>query len=285
MMDVINIHGPNNIANGLRELANAIDAGRLDSYGTKDNRELEDWRSYRLDKVPNPLQLGKFVDYEIKLRIKDEPMQPTITALPEGTVLVNLEGAGGQEEKNNEGNMAPECESYLNGWRRHGREVTVGNGVYCAGCGKDHGCFTVDLTGYTAADFPKEAPHWPFKEADCPVCINYTETDKLTARLIALKTKPVPPAPSSESQAAELQTLLINSFPSCRPPPPGGLYEWAMRALESAEPEKNTTWMDESDRDHVRDTAEESGITIKHSQITGTEAALFLFYSKILGQA
>jgi len=79
---------------------------------------------------------------------------------------------------------------WLNGWNRHGATVIVGNGVHCAGCGKDQGIVTVDLSD--AGDWDtRKVPDWPFLEGDCPICQLEAELakypqDKLTARMAAL---------------------------------------------------------------------------------------------------
>lgn len=58
---------------------------------------------------------------------------------------------------------------WLNGWPRiDNRFVLMGTGIYCAGCGKDHGVITVAFPdGYKS---PEKDPDWPFPAESCPVC-------------------------------------------------------------------------------------------------------------------
>jgi hypothetical protein len=52
-----------------------------------------------------------------------------------------------------------------------GTEVLIGTGVWCVGCGKDHGIITVGISeGYEHWVENRPYPDWPFDEANCPVC-------------------------------------------------------------------------------------------------------------------
>lgn len=61
--------------------------------------------------------------------------------------------------------------SWLHDWpvMEGSSHVLVGTGVHCIGCGQ--------LVGVTTVVFPEEwkppgpDPDWPFKGADCPVCV------------------------------------------------------------------------------------------------------------------
>lgn len=62
-------------------------------------------------------------------------------------------------------------ETWLHGWPRMGTEVLIGTGVWCVGCGKDHGITTVafdETWEYWVKDRPY--PDWPFDRKSCPVC-------------------------------------------------------------------------------------------------------------------
>lgn len=68
--------------------------------------------------------------------------------------------------------------AWLHGWPLIGKQVLVGTGIYCAGCGKDQGVATV---GFDEAQWQQPGPDWPFDESDCPV--HNPEDTSLQARL------------------------------------------------------------------------------------------------------
>jgi hypothetical protein len=62
-------------------------------------------------------------------------------------------------------------ETWLHGWPRMGTQVLIGTGVYCVGCGKDHGITTIAIPeGWEYWLQNRPYPDWPFDEASCPVC-------------------------------------------------------------------------------------------------------------------
>jgi hypothetical protein len=77
-------------------------------------------------------------------------------------------------------------EKWLNGWERTGDTVAYGNGLHCAGCGRCHGVFTVDLSGLPDGYVSPPEPLWPFNEDDCPVCGKKKQPD-LKERLARFK--------------------------------------------------------------------------------------------------
>lgn len=62
-------------------------------------------------------------------------------------------------------------ETWLHGWSRGNYDVLIGTGVYCVGCGKDHGITTVALyEGYEHWVKDRPYPDWPFDPESCPIC-------------------------------------------------------------------------------------------------------------------
>lgn len=72
-------------------------------------------------------------------------------------------------------------ETWLNGWRRTGRTVLVGNGIRCAGCGKSRGVATVLFD--PDATHPDRDPVWPFDQEDCPICAEHRDPPTDPTRL------------------------------------------------------------------------------------------------------
>jgi hypothetical protein len=49
------------------------------------------------------------------------------------------------------------------------RSVTIGNGMFCAGCGTIMGCFTISLYGTEPRVETRPDPDWPFTRENCPM--------------------------------------------------------------------------------------------------------------------
>lgn len=62
-------------------------------------------------------------------------------------------------------------ETWLHGWPRSKTDVIIGTGVYCIGCGKDHGIITVAIPeGWEHWLQDRPYPDFPFNQDSCPVC-------------------------------------------------------------------------------------------------------------------
>lgn len=62
-------------------------------------------------------------------------------------------------------------ETWLHGWPRGHADVLIGTGVYCLGCGKDHGITTIAIPqGYEHWIDRRPYPDWPFDRESCPIC-------------------------------------------------------------------------------------------------------------------
>ncbi len=75
-------------------------------------------------------------------------------------------------------------EDWLDGAHRTGDSVEIGNSVFCAGCGKFGGIFSIMIPeGYDPP--PNPAPVWPFDEETCPVHVKETPATPTTAERVA----------------------------------------------------------------------------------------------------
>lgn len=62
-------------------------------------------------------------------------------------------------------------ETWLHGWPRGRTDVLIGTGVYCVGCGKDHGITTVAFPEWWEHwRENRPYPDWPFDPESCPIC-------------------------------------------------------------------------------------------------------------------
>jgi len=90
-------------------------------------------------------------------------------------------------------------ETWLNGHYRNGDTVLVGATLCCAGCGRHRGLVALAIREDDV--LPEKDPDWPFNEEDCPVCLNLSES----ARLSSAITKEI----ASPEDVAKLDWLII----------------------------------------------------------------------------